>query len=110
MSLIPPDHPLLPSDLDQAPISDRVRLFSGWMEELGVHPLAAATFLAPNLFPNFIDRDVTDDLAQLVRLVEASDIAFAATDAGHLPCIMGMHQGPRGTSRPLLGLFRHMLK
>ncbi|TPJ30149.1 hypothetical protein FJ425_05315 [Mesorhizobium sp. B2-7-2] len=30
--LIPPDHPLLPSDLHQAPEPDRVRLLAGRVE------------------------------------------------------------------------------
>ncbi|WP_210239693.1 hypothetical protein, partial [Mesorhizobium sp. B3-1-6] len=34
----------------------------------------------------------------------------AASDARDLPSVMGVHQRLGGTSRPLLGLFRHALK
>src|SRR5207244_7822489 len=40
----------------------------------------------------------------------ARDIATGAADACHLPCVMGMRQGPRGTSRRLFWLLGHMLK
>lgn len=80
------------------------------MEQLCVHPFAAAAFLATNLLANLVYREIADDLAQFERLVEPLEVAFAAADATRLPGIMGMRQGPRRTSRPLLGLFRHTLK
>ena len=85
-------------------------LLTSWMEEFGVHPFAAAALLTAYLFPNLVYRDVADHLAQFERLIEALEIAFAATDAACLPGVMGMRQGPGRTSRPLLWLFRHTLK
>jgi len=66
--------------------------------------------LATHLFANLVDRDIADDLAQLKRLIEALEVALAAADAARLPGVIGVRQRPGRTSRPLLGLLRHMLK
>lgn len=105
--LIAPDHTLLPTDLYQPPEADGVGLLASRMEQLRAHPLSASALLASDAVPHLIDRDVANDLAQLCRLIVASNVAAGAADTRHLPGIVGMRQGPGGTARPLFRMLGH---
>ncbi|TPI72572.1 hypothetical protein [Mesorhizobium sp. B2-8-9] len=80
------------------------------MEQLGLHVVLLPASLAAIFGAHLLNRDISNHLAKLSRPVKAFDVAMPAQDAGDLPGVMGMHQRPRRSSRPLLGLLRHKLK
>jgi hypothetical protein len=90
LSLILPDDTPLPSDLNKSPKADRHNLLPDRVEKLRVHGFVAPAFFAADLRPHFVDRDVADHLAQLLRFVEPSDVAMPAPDACYLPGVVGM--------------------
>ncbi|WP_155256374.1 hypothetical protein [Mesorhizobium loti] len=77
-SFVPPDDPLFPSDFDQTPEPDGYMFLPHGVEQFGVHRFVAPAFFATDFRPDLIDAHIANDLAKLLGLVEALDVAMAA--------------------------------